>query len=80
MPLKTGSTIPNPFMRFEDEEFPDYVVNESHEAGFAAPNYIQSKVFAVDWAGHGWDCTDWIWEEGLLASLYHTLQQPALSR
>ena len=42
---------PNPIMRFEDGGFPDYVMCEIHNAGFAAPTPIQSQGFSISLTG-----------------------------
>jgi len=49
--VKSGNVVPNPIMRFEDGGFPDYVMNEVHKAGFAAPTPIQSQGFALALTG-----------------------------
>ena len=77
--MKTGSSIPNPIMRFEDGGFPDYVMKEIHKAGFALFSPRGLPLPCLDWAGHGWDCPDWIWEDfGLPASWHHAVQPAAL--
>merc|ERR1719480_502903 len=46
-----GHPIPNPIMRFEDGNFPDYVMREIRAAGFAAPTPIQSQGFSISLTG-----------------------------
>merc|ERR1719384_1995256 len=49
--VKSGNVTPNPIMRFEDGNFPDYVMCEIRNAGFAAPTPIQSQGFSISLTG-----------------------------
>ena len=42
--MKGKDMCPNPIMRFEDGNFPDYVMSEIVRAGFTAPTAIQSQI------------------------------------
>jgi len=44
---KGEDMCPNPIMRFEDGNFPDYVMTEIVRAGFTAPTAIQSQGFSI---------------------------------
>ena len=45
--MKGEDMCPNPIMRFEDGNFPDYVMTEIVRAGFTAPTAIQSQGFSI---------------------------------
>jgi len=49
--MKGEQMTPNPIMRFEDGGFPDYVMCEIRNAGFAAPTPIQSQGFSISLTG-----------------------------
>ena len=49
--MKGEQMSPNPIMRFEDGGFPDYVMCEVRNAGFAAPTPIQAQGFAISLTG-----------------------------
>ena len=49
--MKGEQMTPNPIMRFEDGGFPDYVMIEIRNAGFAAPTPIQSQGFSIALTG-----------------------------
>ena len=44
-------TCPNPIQRFEDGNFPDYIMTEVRKAGYAAPTPIQSQGWALALTG-----------------------------
>ena len=44
-------TCPNPIMRFEDGNFPDYIMSEVRKAGYSAPTPIQSQGWALALTG-----------------------------
>ena len=46
--MKGDDMCPNPTMRFEDGNFPDYVMTEIVRAGFTAPSAIQSEASPSD--------------------------------
>ena len=50
--MKGEDLTPNPIMRFEDGGFPDYIMCEVQNAGFAAPTPIQSQGFSISLQGH----------------------------
>jgi len=50
--VKGEQDAPNPIMRWEDGNFPDYVMKEIRNAGFPAPTPIQSQGFSISLQGH----------------------------
>merc|ERR550539_733385 len=50
--IKGEQDCPNPIMRWEDGNFPDYVMKEIRNAGFPAPTPIQSQGFSISLQGH----------------------------
>ena len=44
-------TCPNPIMRFEDGNFPDYIMSEIRKAGYSAPTPIQAQGWALALTG-----------------------------
>ena len=49
--MRGEQTCPNPIFRWEDGGFPDYVMKEVRNAGFAAPTPIQSQGFSIALTG-----------------------------
>ena len=44
-------TCPNPIMRFEDGNFPDYIMSEIRKAGYSAPTPIQAQGWSLALTG-----------------------------
>ena len=82
--VRNGPACPNPIMKFEDGNFPDYVMSEIHRAGFAAPTPIQAQGFPLALTGQN---MVGIAQTGsgktlgyLLPGIIHCNNQPSLRR
>ena len=49
--MKGKESCPNPVMRFEDGNFPDYIMEEVARAGYTEPTPVQSQGFPIALSG-----------------------------